>query len=169
MHLVNRIILAIVILPLLIVVLMPKKELYYLLEKRLEKQHIVISGEKLESGLFSLDIKHPKIYYMGSQVASADTIRIWTLLAYSEADIKMLSVAKGLPAEILLQKIKASHSLISPQKIKITGIGSIGKIYGNVLLNERKIELTATKANTNINIARYMKKSKEGWKYESRY
>ncbi len=169
MQLVNRIIISLILIPLLIVVLMPKKEIYYLIEKKLAKQHIVISSEELDSGLFGLNIKHPKIYYMGSQVATAKEIKMWTALVYTAIDAKMLSVAQGLPQEMIFQNIKASHSIISPKKIKIAGVGTIGNIKAQVDLAKRKVIVTADKAGVNPNISRHMKKIKGGWKYESRF
>ncbi len=169
MRMVNRIMLAIVLLPALVLILMPKKEIYYMLEHKLQAQHIVISGEKLDSGLFTFKIEHPNIYYMGSVVASADSIDLLALLLYNEIDAKRLVLAKGLATELEIQNIKFRYSFISPKKINMSGIGSIGKIQGYISLDKKILYINASKVGADSNIARYMKKTKEGWTYESRF
>lgn len=169
MQMVKKIAILFLVVPLLILLFMPKKELYYLLEKRLSAQNIVISGEVLEENLLGLTVKHPTIYFGGAPMATADEISLWTLLAYTKANFKGLHIAEGLPTEIRIETLDATHALFAPFDISVLGQSSLGEIEGAVALQERKIQLDIAEGGRNMALAKYLKKSEKGWTYESRF
>ncbi|NKQ40580.1 MAG: hypothetical protein HF962_03320 [Sulfurovum sp.] len=169
MQMVRNILILLVLLPLAIMLLMPKKELYYLLEKKLHEQNIIISQEKISEGLLSLNIEHPVIYFSGTPLATAENINLWSLLFYTKVDFKGLMIAQGLVNEIALQKFTAVHSMFSPLAIAVDGESSLGDIDGKAQLRERVLRLNIAQGGEVKAFSKYLKKSKEGWFYESKF
>jgi len=169
MQMVRNAVILLILLPLLTVLLMPKKELYYLLEKRLEAQNIVISGEQLQENLLGLTIEHPTLYLGGAPLATAKEISLWSLLFYTKIDFTDLVVAEGLPTAVNAKRLHLTHSVLSPLKVILTGESSLGMLDGEIQLKARMLRLNATKGGENKAFARYLKKSEKGWVYESKF
>ena len=169
MQMVKNSLILIVLLLLALVVFMPKKELYYQLEKQLEAQNIVISGETLNEGLVSLTVEHPVFYLGGAQIATAKQITLWSLLLYTKAEIEEMQIAEGLPTALSLQQAIATHSVIAPLQVKIEAESSLGGIAGEVLLQERSLHLELADMQENRAFTKYLKKGEKGWYYESQF
>lgn len=167
MQMVRNMVILLIALPLLAMLFMPKKELYYLLEKRLSEQNIVISGEALREDLFGLTVKHPTLYLRGAPVAAAKEISLWSLWVYTKADLLDLQIAKGLPSELSVERLTAVHSIGSPLEVRLEGKSSLGALRGKIQLKTRRIHLDIAKGGENKAFARYLKKSEKGWVYES--
>ena len=169
MQVVKQIIVVLIVLPLAVMLFMPKKELYYLLEKKLYTQQIMISGERVQEGPLSLTIAHPVFSLAGASLARAEHITLWSLLFYTKADVKGVVVAEGLPAEVSIQTLTATHTLLSPMKITLSGESSIGALQGYVDLGTRTLHLDIAKAEKNKAVSKYLKKGQKGWYYESKF
>jgi len=169
MQVVRNILLLLLVLPLLVVLLMPKKELYYLLEQKLEGQNIVISGEALQENLLGLTVEHPTFYLGGAPVATAKEISLWSMLFYTQADFDDLRIAEGLPTAFEVQRLRAVHSVLSPFKVSVSGESSLGTLHGEVQLKARMVHIQIAKDGDIKAMARYLKKHKEGWVYESKF
>ena len=170
MQVVKNSLIILLILPILIVFFMPKKELYYLLEQKLKAENIVISGEVLVEGPLSLTVEHPVFFLGGAPVASAKKITLWSILFYSKASTEALLLAEGLAEEVSVAELKASHSLLSPWKVSLSGKGSLGEMKGELMLKERQIHLSLSKGGENKALSKYLKKDKKGgWQYESKF
>ncbi len=169
MQMVRNSVILLIVLPLLIMFLMPKKELYYLLEKRLEAQNIVISGEKLQENFLGLTVAHPTFYLGGAPLATAKDISLWSLLFYTKMDVTDLVVAEGLPAALSAKTVGLTHSVLSPLKAILAGESSLGLLNGEIQLKARTLRLNSTKGGENRAFAKYLKKSEKGWVYESKF
>ena len=169
MQMVKKSLVLLIMLPFLVVLLMPKKELYYLLEKKLEMQNIVISGEDIQENLLGLTIAHPTIYLGGAPVATAKDISLWSMIFYTKASIRDLVIAEGLPTAMHVKSFHATHSVLSPLLVTLEGESTLGALRGEAQLKARKLHLTVAKGGENRALARYLKKSKEGWVYESKF
>ncbi len=165
----------IVILPLIvwlaIITLMPKQELYYKLEEILHVQDIELNEEVIEEGLFGLDLKNVSVYVKGINIANIDEVYVVSLLFYSRVEVSGLKIDDSLksmvPQEI--QKAIFTHSILSPLFIKIEAIGSFGVVHGEISLDKRKIHLDFNE-NKNIEMLKsHLKKSEEGWVYETSF
>lgn len=166
---VRNMVVLLIALPLLAMFFMPKKELYYLLEKRLSEQNIVISGETLQEDLFGFTVKHPTLYLGGAPVAAAKEVSLWSLWIYTKVNLFDLQIAKGLPSELSAEKVSAVHSIGSPFEVRLVGESSLGALRGKIQLKARMIHLDIAKGGENKALARYLKKSEKGWVYESRF
>jgi len=171
MRLVKGILIFIVALYLGLIFFMPKSELYYFLEKQLNKQGVVIDNELLNSKFTSLEIEHPIAYYQGVDVARVSKIKVTPLIFVNkvEADnIELLNIAKKF-LNVSVDSLKLNHSILKPYRVKIDAIGSFGIANGYANLKSRVIHIDITKAKDINSIRRFLKKGAKGWYYESRF
>jgi len=169
MQVVRNILFFLIVLPLAVMVFMPKKELYYLLEKRLQAQNIVISGETLSEGPLRLTIMHPVLYVRGVPLATAKRITLWSVLLYTKLEVEDLRITEGLPSEVSIRTVTAIHSLRTPMKVLIQGESSLGALGGYVSLKERQLHLDVAEGGKNRILSKYLKKGEKGWYYESKF
>jgi len=169
MQMVKNSLIVALLLPIFLIIFMPKQELYYELERQLQPYNITITGESVEESLLGLNIAHPTIYFNGAVIAKADSIRVWTLLAYTTIDITNLDVADGMPIHIGISNANLTHSLLSPTTVEIVASSSIGGIDGSVDILDRNIHLNIDNNGSKGIFKQYLKKGKEGWQYESRF
>jgi len=166
---VRNALIALILLPLIIVALAPKKELYFLLEQELAKQHIVISDETITEGIFGLSVEGAVVYFDGASVATAQRIEIWSLLLYTSIDFTDLEVAQGLPTEIKVDTLNATHSILSPLVVDISANTSIGVIEGRVDADNGVARLDVVEPSNSIKrFKKYLKKDDKGWYYEQK-
>jgi len=169
MQVVRNILIVLILVPIAVMFFMPKKELYYMLEKKLSTQNIIIAGEALEEGVLSLTVKHPVFYFGGAPIATAKDITLWSLLVYTKADIIGMLVAEGLATETSIAELHTVHSVLSPWMVQVVGESSLGTLNGEVALDERRIHINMSKGSKNRAFAKILKKGKEGWYYESKF
>jgi len=169
MQVVRNSIILLILLPLAVMLFMPKKEIYYLVEKKLAQNSMVISGETIKEGLFSLTLEHPTLYYKGAEVATAEIITLWSIWFYSRAELHNSMITEGLPTELSITYLEGIHSLLSPMQISISGESSLGEINGTVDLKSRKIHLDIEEGGKQRAFVRYLKKGEKGWYYESTF
>jgi len=165
---VKNILIALCIIWFALLVFMPKRELYYQLEKELAKEEIIISGEKIEEGWFSLTLKEPSVYVKGIKIATIEEIDIFTLLFYTKVELKTLLLDKSLKAIAPqhTEYIVLSHSLLSPLQVLLDAQGEFGAIKGYADLRKRKMSLDFIEAKEIGIIKSQLKKDEKGWHYE---
>jgi len=126
-----------------LIVFMPKSSLYFLGEKNLKKQNIIISNEKIEENLFSLNISDMDLYVKGIQSAKIKEADITFLLFYNSVDIKDIkisSVAEAyLPTNI--DRVNINYTIFNPLVVNATSKGGFGQIRAKVNLLDRKIKV----------------------------
>ena len=168
MQMVKNIFIALCIIWFALLVFMPKRELYYKLEKELAKQEIIISGEKIEEGLFSLTLKEPSVYLKGIKIATIKEISLFTLLFYTKIELETLLPDDSLKAMVPQQTeyIVLSHSLLSPLQVLIDAQGLFGTVNGYADLKERKLTIDFIEAKEIGMIKSRLKKDEKGWHYE---
>jgi len=169
MQMVKNIIIVMILLPLFAIMLMPKKEIYYKLEEQLKQKSIVISNEKLKDTLFGLTIEHPEIYFNGAKVARAESIEIWSLLAYTDIDIVGAKIVEGMPIHADITSANIKHTILSPLNLELEADTSLGGINGDISLMDRTVSIAIDNNGSKKGFEKYLKKGKEGWKYESRF
>ena len=168
---VKKIILIIVLLPILLWVLSPKKELLYLLEKQLAKQGVVLSDGTIREHPFGLTIEHPSLYFKGIKVATADTISFWSVLAYTQGTIDTVafdpSLHSYLPEKI--EKVLLVHNVLDPNTAVLSIIDSAFTGEGSVEIMARKVHMLFPTLSDKSALTRYLKHTKGGWTYEQRF
>jgi hypothetical protein len=150
---------------------MPKQELYYKLEKELEKQGIEINEESIDEGLFTLKLNHASVYVKGINVATVEKVTFFTLLFYTRLKIEELLIDDSLKNMVPQQTNKAEieHSIFSAYTASIKAEGSFGTIEGGANLKERTLHLNFVEAKEIESIKALLKKDEKGWYYETSF
>lgn len=154
-----------------IILLAPKKELYYLLEHRLKKQGIVLAHESLGEYPFGLNAKKADLYLEGLKLGEIERLSFWTLLFYTQMDLKSFRPStqiRGLPIP-RLRHMRVGYGLWAPGQLSVEAEGDFGVAKGTVDLRERKIRLRLVKVGDIQNIRNFLKKDSKGWRYERKY
>jgi len=171
MQMVKKIFIALFITWFALLLFMPKQEMYYKLEKELEKYEIEINEKSMEEGLFSLTLKQASVYIKGIPVATIEEIRFFTLLFYAKVELETLLLDDSLKAMAPQQTDKATltHSIISPLDASMHAEGSFGGIEGSIDLKERKLHLDFNETKEIEMIRSQLKKGEKGWYYETSF
>lgn len=126
-----------------VIVLIPKKELYYYAEGKLAEEDVYLSGETLSGGLFILDAENVSILSGSSKLSAVDRVRMVPWIIVNEVDLESLRAAEGfdllLPGEI--EKASCRYALWNPFEVTIEIDGDFGHAQGRFDLGEQKLTL----------------------------
>ena len=151
---------------------MPKKELFYTLERNLEAQGVQINEKEIDEGLFSLNLIDATIFYKGVKVATVEKINIFTLLFTTNIHISTLELDDALKA-FAPQKIDSAditQLLFAPYTLNITALGSFGEMKGLADLKSGKLRLDFLNTTKEIDVIRpNLQKDEKGWYYETSF
>ena len=171
MQMVKKIFIVIFTVILSIIIFAPKDRLYFMLEEELKSQNnIVISNEKLNSGMFGLEISDGDIAINGINLIKFDLIDISSFIIISKINIYNMTLDKSISSMLPISELNASisHSLISPMEINIhIDSGNISqdailKIVDNGVIQIRIDDINSTKW-----LKPFMNKDENGWYYET--
>ena len=150
----------------------PKQELYYLLEKKLKENDIIISNETVVDTWFGLNIQNADIYVKGIKMANVTNLQLNIFFFYDTLDVKNINIDESLHAMAPknIDELKVKYSVIDPLHVMINGLGSFGTASGVVDLKEKNIHIDFPVAKDIQTIKKYLKKDKTGgWYYETNY
>lgn len=154
----------------------PKIELYYLLEKSLKKNNIILSNETVTDTWYGLNISNADLYIELNgdtmKVANAVELNLNFFFLYNTLTINQVTMDKALSklAPKSINNLNARYSILNPLKVELDGDGSFGVLDGEVRLIERKVEILFPVAKDLKTIQKFLKKNKEkGWLYETNY
>ena len=129
---------------------LPKANLYYLGEKMLQKQRVVIDNEAVREKGLGLDIEHATVYVEGIPAAKVMhvSIRPYLLVNTVRADfVRLTKAAKGLlPRKI--DTFKAHYRVWDPLHIVFEMSGEFGTASGTVDLKARRVHVTLQASQT---------------------
>jgi len=146
----------------------PKEEIYYKIEQELQKNGIVISGEKFNDTLWGLSITDADIYFKGIKVAKVKSLDLNIFFLYNRLLIEEINTDRAI-REIVPRKIDnitAIFSILKPYKIAIDANGSFGEISGGVYLNMNKLFIRVIKPKDINSFKGFLKKDTKGLYYE---
>ncbi|MEA3456255.1 MAG: hypothetical protein U9R26_07080 [Campylobacterota bacterium] len=171
MQVVKKVVLGLLVILFSLAIFAPKRELFYLLEERLMQQDIIISNEEIDTGLFTLTLRHPELYFKGIKVADINEIRLFSLLFYTTAIVKGIkadaSLQKWVPGEI--DNLTAGFQLGNPGNIALGALGSFGRAEGYVSLNKRVVHIDLIEEKSIKALKPLLKKGEKGWYYEAAF
>jgi len=154
-----------------LLVLMPKQELYYKLEKVLEKQSIVMNEKQKDEGLFSLTLHEVDVYAKGIKLATIKKVDFFTFLFYSSVTCDDIilddSLKTMLPTQIT--EVKATHAVWNPLKIDLKAEGPFGGADGFVDIKNSNIRLDFNESKGIEMIKSSLQKDEKGWYYETSF
>lgn len=171
MQMVKKIILGIFFAWFALVIFMPKTELYYALEKKLEKEEIKLNEQSINEGLFSLNVNDVDIYFKGVKVATIQNLSFFTVLFYTHIEVKKLIFDKLLQNKVpkMAEKADIAYNILSPLTINIDANGTFGIVKGEVSLSSYKIHLNFIEVGKIDTIQPFLKKDAKVWFYEKSF
>lgn len=146
----------------------PKQEIYYLLEKQLEKDGIVISNEKFSDTLFGLTIYDADIFVKGINMAKVKSLKLNIFFLYNQLSIEKIETDKGIHkiAPKSIDTLTATLSILKPYKVAVDAVGSFGSLKGGYYINKNKIFLRPYNTKDIKKFKKFLKKDKKGFFYE---
>ena len=148
----------------------PKQELYYLLEKRLKENDIIISNERIKDTWIGLNISHADIYIKGINVAKAAELKFNVFFLYNTLTINNIKVDASLHnvAPKSINTIEAIYSVMDPTHIQLKGVGSFGTLDGYFTILTQHLKILFPVAKDIKTFKKFLKKDEKGvWKYET--
>ncbi len=162
----------VVVVLLLIVVFLPKKELYFLAERHLAPLGVSITGERVRDLGLGLRLSGGHLRYGDMAIADLNQTTLWLMLGYNRFEMAPFSLSSDLgsilPAEV--EHLAITHTLLMPHRIFLEASGAFGQAKGEVNLLDRNLSITL-EAPGEIQ-SRYrqlfnqMQRSEEGFVYE---
>ena len=172
MQMVKRIIGGFFLSILLLWLLAPKQELYYLLEKELKKNDIIISNETIKDTWFGLKLLDADIYVKGAKMAEVSELELNIFFLYNTLTVKNIHVNKAMQniAPKNIEEINIQYSIANPLNIQLNGQGSFGVLEGNIAFLNRHLLIGFPVAKEIKSFKKFLKKDQKGeWKYETNY
>ncbi len=171
MQMVKKIVIALAVIWLAVLIFMPKQELYYMLEKELEKKDIKINEKSIDEGLFSLTINEADVYAKGIKLASVEKLNFFSLLFYTKVEFKNLVLDDSLKSMAPTQTDAAtiSHAIWNPLYIGIDAQGSFGELKGAVSLDDKTLRLDFNESKGIEMLKPKLKNDEKGWYYETSF
>jgi hypothetical protein len=154
-----------------ILIFAPKKSLYFLAEKELQKNGIVLSDETIKSNPVGLTISNAKVYVENTYVGDIKEVSILTLFIYSNIDILDFKPVKAIEKmfPLSIQKANINYAIWNPLEVKITVNSSMGEIKGKIDLSKRRLILRFLDRSKIRPIRSYLRRDKSGWYYEQSF
>jgi hypothetical protein len=171
MQMVKKIFIALVLVWFGLLLFMPKQELYYKLEKELEKKSVKINEKSIDEGLFSLTINEADVYAKGIKLATIEKLSFFTLLFYTNVEVENLVLDESLKemAPTKTDALSISHALWNPVHININAQGSFGGLGGNVALADKTMRLDFNDSKGIEMLKAKLKNDEKGWYHETSF
>jgi len=154
-----------------LILFMPKEEIYFRVEQELVKNEIVLNEESRNEGLFSLSLKNVTVYVKGIPLVTAEEINFFTLLFYTCINVETLMIDESLktmtPTEV--EHLHISQNILSPSDLKVKAEGPFGQASGSVDLNQRMFHMDINDTKGLGMLKSKLKQGEEGWYYETSF
>ena len=160
---------------LFLLIFLPKESIYNLLEQELSTQNIIISDEKRNEKLLSLDVKNANIFYNGIEGGNISNMNFFSLFVYSKVEINDVKLLQSLSSFFppYIKNIDLEHSVLDYQNVNISSLGDFGSLTGNIDLLNRiiilKLEPSLEMKRNYMKVLRNMKLKEGKYNYEYRF
>jgi len=154
-----------------LLVLMPKQELYFKLEKELAVQGIKINEQNIDEGLFTLTLNEADVYAKGIKLASIEKTTFFTLLFYTKLELDKLRIDESLQNIVPTQIEEATftHGVWNPINVSVHAQGEFGSADGTVALADRSVRLDFNETQGIEMLKPQLKQDEKGWYYETSF
>ena len=171
MQMVKKIFITLAVIWFALLVLMPKQELYYKLEKELAKNGIKINEKSINEGLFSLTLNEADVFAKGIKLASVEKVKFFTLLFYTRVTLDKLQLDDSLKniAPTQTEHATVAHAVWNPLNISVEAQGSFGSLNGAVALADKTLRLDFNESKGIEMLKPKLKKDEKGWYYETSF
>jgi hypothetical protein len=171
MQMVKKIFITLAVIWFALLLLMPKQELYYKLEKELAKNGIKINEKNIDEGIFSLTLNEADVYAKGIKLASIEKVKFFTLLFYTKVTLDTLHLDDSLKnmAPTQTEHATVTHAVWEPLNISVEAEGSFGGLSGVAALAEKTLRLDFNESKGIEMLKPKLKKDEKGWYYETSF
>ena len=145
--------------------LIPTKNLFFLMQKELASQQIIVNVDKIGEFPFDLGLNNVDIFYKNIKVSHVDNINLLALIVFNKIDIKNIKINFQ---NLFIKYLDVKISIFNPLKIYIKGKGNFGDIDGIVNLKDRILKVYIINLKNN-NIKYFLKKDKKGYFYATKF
>lgn len=118
----------------LLIIGLPKQNIYYFIEHKLIDENIQLVNERIDDNLFSLSLGSIDILYNQINVAQVEKISISPYLFLNTIEVKAIEIneifANAMPSKI--ENIKIVYSLFNPLSVELYASGNFGIIEGDI-------------------------------------
>jgi len=146
----------------------PKNNMYYLLEKELKSESLIVNNELVNDKGFTLNIKNATILTNSILIAEVMNIDFNFFIFYNSININTITlneISKSL-IPLNIQKVDIYYSIVNPLNILLSGEGEFGKFKAKFnMLNQIldiKLEPSKLMKSKYKNTLRKFKKSENG-------
>ena len=154
-----------------LVLFMPKEEIYFKIEQELVKNDIELNEESRSEGIFSLSLKNVTVYVKGIPLITVEEIDFFTLLFYTSIHFETLMIDESLkemtPTEI--EDLRISQSILAPLNLRVKVEGPFGEARGSVNLSNRMVHMDFNDTKALGMMKSKLKQGEEGWFYETSF
>jgi hypothetical protein len=150
----------------------PKKHLYFLGEKQLQKAGIVLHGEKVKEKAAGVGISGARVFYRGMEIGTIRHADLSTLLFHSRVKIEGFSLSPVVSRmmNVSVREIRMDYALWNPGSISVEIDGDFGAAAGEIDLRENRISLRFSREGETFPLLKpYLKNRKGVWIYEQRF
>ncbi|MEA2019871.1 MAG: hypothetical protein U9N59_15675 [Campylobacterota bacterium] len=130
----------------MIVVLLPKNNIYFLLQKEIKQYSVELITKDVVSSYFTLALKDTNIKYENIDVGQVSNVEVTTYLLSTKVDVDTIKldsmVSKFIPSDI--DKVSLEHSIMNPNEVNIQIDFKDGLAFGSVDLLQRVVKLNIT-------------------------
>lgn len=127
----------------LLLYLLPKENLYYLLEQNLEKKSVVFNDEKFKDKGLQFEVRNATLFYKGVESADIGKIRFDFFLLYNAVvfkGIKLSSIAQAF-MPLYVNRVDLRYTIFDPFRIRGKARGEFGEADIFLHFIEKKIRV----------------------------
>jgi len=164
-----------VVMLLLLILFLPKINLYYAAEELMQKQNVYISDEETHDTGFALELLNAKVFFDKLELMKVDGIKVTSFLVYSSVTLNKIEINEGfsdfLPRDINL--IEAKHVVYNPMHITLHGESDDSYFNGDIdLINKNMVihlRVGAQSEKRYKTLLGKLKKEEGGYYYEYKF
>jgi hypothetical protein len=157
-----------------LILTVPREELWYLIEHKLYEFGVVVDGEELNNGLVELNVENGSIHFEALKVGDFEKKSLLLTLFYNQFSLKNLKFSEDMAnlGKFKIDELYVTHSLIYPNSVSLQGKGNFGDLKGKFDLFEKRLDLLvhpSKELKRERSIMKHLKKHEEGYIYNAKF
>jgi len=166
--------LAIFVFYFVLILILPKSEIWYKIESELYKHKVVVDDETLNETPLFLDVQNGKILFEALRVAKFENKSLLLTGLYNKIEAENLQLGEDTAGfrEFFFENLSVTHSVISPMILSISGFGNFGELKGRFNIETKQIDLLvqpSDKLKKERAVMRHLKKHEKGYIYNAKF
>lgn len=128
----------------LVIIFLPKRQLYYQAEATMQSEGIVLSAEKVKDTGLALVLRGGTLYYQDLKIAELSEVQLQPWMVYNRLSVAPFTFSDAMQQFVpgTVDSIEIVYALTAPTQVTVHARGDFGKLAGQVDLLHSKIALT---------------------------